>query len=392
MPIGNNPAMFVSSTCYDLRQVRADLKSFIELLGLQPILSEYDTFPVHPDVNAVENCLRVVDENADIFLLIVGGRYGKPFEQEKSVTNMEYLRARAKGIPIYVFVQKNVLNILPVWRDNPEGNFHNVVDSPKLFEFVTSLMDVEGIWVFPFELAQEITDTLRKQLAYLFMSTLSLQMRVKTLGLPESLAQLQGIPLKLVIEQPKAWEFRLFGHVLAQEIERLKRHRLDLKYGLALGKGEFLFGPIEVMNWTRRKIAEARRLVDGSELIINMAFKDAYAPAGVPADPEGLVYSAHRLAETYRHAIEWGIECNRTDVSDGELKDIVRLVGGLTNNIIQEIEEFSARILREIEEALNNLPGPGEPPRVLNFTLTLTVSGVEELNEEMERITSYYSS
>jgi hypothetical protein len=260
MPIGNNPAMFVSSTCYDLKQVRADLKNFIESLGLQPILSEYDSFPVNPDVNAVENCLRVVDENADLFLLIVGGRYGKPFEQNKSVTNMEYLRARAKGIPIYVFVQKSILNILPVWRESPETPFQSVVDSPKLFEFVASLLDVDGIWVFPFDFAQEIIDTLRKQLAYLFMNALNLQMRVKTLGLPESLAHLQGMPLKLLIERPKAWETRLFNHVLAQEIARLKRQRLDLKYGIAFGRGEFLFDIVEVSNWTRRKMAEAPKI------------------------------------------------------------------------------------------------------------------------------------
>ncbi len=381
--------MFVSSTCYDLRQVRANLRSFIESLGLQPILSEYDSFPVNPDVSAVENCLRVVDENADIFLLIIGGRYGKPTEKDKSVTNMEYLRARAKGIPIYAFVQKSILNILPVWRDNPDSNFQNVADSPKLFEFVASLMDVEGIWVFPFELAQEITDTLRKQLAYLFMNALNLRMRVKTVGLPESLAQLQGIPLKLVIERPKAWETRLFNHVLAQEIARLKRQRLDLNYGIAYGKGEFLFNYVEVINWARRRTAEAGRLCRTSDRILNVALQDAIAPDGVPSDPEGLVYAAHRLAEAYRHAIDWALECNRTDVDD-EFENIVRIVGTLTSNMIREIEEFSERILRETEEALNNLPAPGEPPRVLKFTLTLTMSGAEELGEEMRRLTELH--
>ena len=285
MPIGNSPAMFVSSTCYDLKQVRADLKSFIESLGLQPILSEYDSFPVNPDVNAVENCLRVVDENADLFLLVVGGRYGKPFEQDRSVTNMEYLRARAKGIPIYVFVQNTILNILPIWRDSPDTSFQSVVDSPKLFEFVASLMDVDGIWIFPFEFAQEITDTLRRQLAYLFMNNLNLHMRVKTLGLPETLARLQGMSLKLLIERPKAWEPRLFNHVLAQEIARLKKDRLDLKYGIAYGKGEFLYSLVEVLNWGRRKLAEAERIVRGAEQIVNVAFQEAYAPAGVPSDP-----------------------------------------------------------------------------------------------------------
>src|SRR6266496_4813252 len=110
------PTIFVSSTCYDLQQVRADLKDFIESLGLQPIMSDYNSFPVEPEINAIENCLKVVNEFADLFVLIVGGRYGSANDQGKSVTNMEYLRARAKGIPVYAFVQKSILNILPVWK------------------------------------------------------------------------------------------------------------------------------------------------------------------------------------------------------------------------------------------------------------------------------------
>jgi hypothetical protein len=89
------PAVFISSTCYDLKQVRTDLKGFIELLGLEPVISEYDSFPIDPNLTAVENCLRTVEAKADIFVLIVGGRYGAVQDQGKSVTNMEYLRASA---------------------------------------------------------------------------------------------------------------------------------------------------------------------------------------------------------------------------------------------------------------------------------------------------------
>jgi hypothetical protein len=390
MAIGNTPAMFVSSTCYDLKQVRADLRNFIESLGLQPILSEYDSFPVNPDVGAVENCLRVVDENADILLLIVGGKYGKPFEQDKSVTNMEYLRARAKGIPIYVFVQRSVLNILPVWKDNPGGNFQMVADSPKLFEFVASLMDVEGIWVFPFDLAQEVIDTLRKQLAYLFMNALNLRKRVKTLGLPESLAHLQGIPLKLVIERPVAWEVRLFNHVLAQEIARIKERRWDLDYGIAFGRGDRLTNRLDVLNWASKQFAEAQRLARITDQLINVAFQDAMAPPGIPADPQKLIYVARSLAETYRHAIEWAIESKRVVIDKKKFRNLVRSIGMMLNEMIRQIEEFSERTLRETEEAVLHLPDPREEKKVLHFTLEITVSNLEEVNEEMDKLRNDY--
>ena len=65
------PAVFVSSTFYNLKQIRADLKDFITEMGLVPVISEYDSFPVDPSVSAVENCLKVVDQSADIFVVSI---------------------------------------------------------------------------------------------------------------------------------------------------------------------------------------------------------------------------------------------------------------------------------------------------------------------------------
>ena len=89
------PSIFVSSTCYDLKQIRQDIREFIEAdLGYEAILSEYNSFPIDPDKDTINNCLRVVEQRADIMVLIVGSRYGYITDHgEKSITNLEYLRA-----------------------------------------------------------------------------------------------------------------------------------------------------------------------------------------------------------------------------------------------------------------------------------------------------------
>jgi Domain of unknown function (DUF4062) len=54
--------MFVSSTCYDLSQVRADLRDFLLSLGIEPVMSEFDTFPIDPAKDTrheVLTCLKV---------------------------------------------------------------------------------------------------------------------------------------------------------------------------------------------------------------------------------------------------------------------------------------------------------------------------------------------
>jgi hypothetical protein len=104
-------------------------------LGYIPLLSELPSFPVDPDLDTIENCRARVEKNADILILVIGGRYGSiDARTEKSITNLEFLTARRKGIPIYAFVEKSILAVMPVWKNNPSGNFSGTVDTPRLFD------------------------------------------------------------------------------------------------------------------------------------------------------------------------------------------------------------------------------------------------------------------
>ena len=66
------PNVFVSSTMYDLSELRTQLGQFINALGWQAVMSEHDSFPIDPDQSTAENCRRNVRENADIFVMAVG--------------------------------------------------------------------------------------------------------------------------------------------------------------------------------------------------------------------------------------------------------------------------------------------------------------------------------
>ena len=66
--MSSTPTVMISSTFYDLRQIRTNLAEFItDDLGYLPLLSEFPSFPVNPDLNTVENCQARVKENADIY-------------------------------------------------------------------------------------------------------------------------------------------------------------------------------------------------------------------------------------------------------------------------------------------------------------------------------------
>ena len=116
------PNVFVSSTMYDLSDLRSQLRQFIEGLGWIAVMAEHGSFAIDVNQTTVNNSLRNVRENADIFVMVVGARYGSiDPNTDTSVTNLEFLEARARGIPTYVFGDGAVLAQLSVWAEQPRS-------------------------------------------------------------------------------------------------------------------------------------------------------------------------------------------------------------------------------------------------------------------------------
>ena len=385
MSIAHPPSVFVSSTCYDLAQVRQDLRLFFESLGMVPILSEFPSFPVDPNLDAIENCLVGVKEKADIFVLVVGERYGSETENGKSVTNLEYLEAKAKGIPRYVFVQKSILTEHSNWQKDRSGDFSGFVDSSKLFEFVESLRDPKENWVFPFDSAQDIIETLRTQLAYLFMDALTIRTKTLRSGLSEALMQdLSGAALLLAVQKPFAWEYRLFSQVLSDEISRMARIKKDLNYGLALGKAVRLGDPAEVIEWVQGKPAEFLLFLESGKVLINTALPKAVGALGEPGDVEEIVYVGMRLAEFYRSILEWTAEF-RHILTEDMFSRLLELVARMSHNAIEEIEAYAVNLNRQLDGAARQYE-ESKQPQPLEINLTLTCPDMTELESELRRL------
>ena len=108
------PRVFVSSTYYDLKHIRSSLDLFVDSLGFEPILSEKGDIAYSPEAPLDESCYREA-QSADIFVLLIGGRYGseassdsskKPsksfYERYESITKKEYESAVTKDFPTYI--------------------------------------------------------------------------------------------------------------------------------------------------------------------------------------------------------------------------------------------------------------------------------------------------
>ena len=113
------PRVFVSSTYYDLRHIRASLETFIESLGYEPILSEKGEIAYAPSIALDESCYREA-AGSDILVLVIGGRYGAErsesrvalqhgfFDRYDSITKLEYKNAVENNVPVYILVDAQV--------------------------------------------------------------------------------------------------------------------------------------------------------------------------------------------------------------------------------------------------------------------------------------------
>jgi hypothetical protein len=85
------PTFFLSSTIYDFRDLRGAIKHLLETRGCRVLASECNDFPTNLDQHSYEACLSNI-EQADYFLLLVGGRVGGWYDEPKriSITQQEY--------------------------------------------------------------------------------------------------------------------------------------------------------------------------------------------------------------------------------------------------------------------------------------------------------------
>lgn len=200
--------IFVSSTCYDLSMIRSQLKSFIENMGYEAVLSEYNDVFYDPQDHTHESCVKEV-ANADVVILIVGSRFGgsaipnlqslidfkslsaasfktKILEDKEnlSVTQYEIFKAIETDIPVYCFVDESVWHDHRVYEKNKENG--DVIKSmkfpsidkdetaPYIFEFINFMRArTHNNALFPFGKLEDIEGCLLKQWSNLFQRLLS---------------------------------------------------------------------------------------------------------------------------------------------------------------------------------------------------------------------------
>lgn len=214
------PRLFVSSTCYDLQEIRFQLRNFIRDFGYDAVMSEFDDIFYNYETHVQDSCLEEINK-CQLFILVVGNNYGSFYHQDRennipdSVTLREFKRALEIKIHKHIFINKYVEYdyknykraldkvILKHFQENnvPTEDVEDIKNSIKVsfderyhfpydsYKFVFYFLDIihemkDGNAINTFESFTDIKDTLRKQWAGFMYESLTKKEKVSTIIQP----------------------------------------------------------------------------------------------------------------------------------------------------------------------------------------------------------------
>ncbi|MDR7375736.1 hypothetical protein J2X19_000394 [Rhodoferax ferrireducens] len=369
-------SLFISSTCYDLKSLREHLRSELKSWGHDPVLSEFPSFPVSPELSTVENCKRVVRERADLLVLIIGGKRGSlDPNTKKSVVNSEYQEARLNGLDCVVFVDKQVWDLLPIYRKNKEVDFAPTVDNPAVFAFIEQIIE-DTKWVFPFNRTEEILETLRVQLSTRFRDLL-LRSRQNRLSVPPAFAAEPGHITRIAVDKPELWEYRLACALLKDRSRRIDERFGELESGFVVRRTKFLPGP-DTLNYIQDLLDDLVNIVQAVSKVLAEQLTPSFGPPGVPGNAENMKAACDNLYLLFLTLFEWELDVRFVRPHEA-CADLFPKMHGWTTEMRAKLK----RLIDEFETLLSTSDLSG------NHTITMTINapaGLQSLVEEFHRM------
>lgn len=178
------PRIFISSTFYDLRHIRADINSTITSLGYQAVRHEAAQIPYDHENDLEDSAYNEV-LSCDIFISIIGGRFGTESADGSgySITQKEILKAIENEIPIYFFIEKDVKNDYEIFKKNINNKSINYRHDVKIYEFIHSTVSSQSKNpVFGFDNYSDISHVIIEQLSGYFHRLLVDRKRTKEIN------------------------------------------------------------------------------------------------------------------------------------------------------------------------------------------------------------------
>ena len=201
------------------------------------------------------------------------------------------------------------------------------------------------------------------------------------------LEELEDSELILAMERDDHWEYRLFGRVLEDELDRRAPLRRDVENRRARAGEATYVGLVDLGQWGLDRLGELGEFVDTVGAIFNDDLPPALGDEGAPGDPLKIVAAARRLAQLWGDIARWTLRCRSVRV-DPIAQRAVDLLSNMNAKMLDEIWDFGHTFIPRLEEAIEKHADDDAEVVVVAMGLTLTLNGADEFSEELARLTS----
>ena len=170
------PRVFVSSTYYDLKQVRYNIGDYIKSLGYEPVMHERAGVAYTQTAPLENDCYHEL-ASCDIIVCIIGNHFGsQSTDNDLSITMREIQTAVKSKKKVYIFIAKDVFIENRTYEKNKEsGIFKSAyTDDIRIHEFIFELKNnTKNNVIESFDTTDDIIATLKLQFAGLFQNLLA---------------------------------------------------------------------------------------------------------------------------------------------------------------------------------------------------------------------------
>lgn len=208
--------IFVSSTAYDLLDIRAEVEAHLRSLGFSPVMSDsrQSEFDVKHPTNSIETCL-INLRDCEVVIVILDKRYGPSLKSsgiaEVSATHLEYREAVKENLPVCFYVRDRLEADYRHWRQEKDESKRKAMTFPwvkkgdeQLFEFLNERQMLEANakrsnWFMTFRDSIQLKEMISRDLSAR-AGRLRLEDALRNSRVPTVSAKLRMIYLKGLLE------------------------------------------------------------------------------------------------------------------------------------------------------------------------------------------------
>jgi hypothetical protein len=159
--------VFLSSTCYDLKDLRAEIEAFFKAKpGFTILLSDRPNFPVTPSKHRHDVCIENVAD-CDLFILVIDKRFGASYYKDKniSITWAEFNKAVESKREICAFIRTEIWTEREIYKHNLKKNISIdpfFVDDVRTYKLIDAVQSHEGgLWIQQFDNSVQLKERLQ---------------------------------------------------------------------------------------------------------------------------------------------------------------------------------------------------------------------------------------